>query len=172
MVPAFLPISSTVISTMRLRSASDIEKNSLCLPAMNMPSMPSSPIQWRKFRRNARLVDGQVVVKRHERSRPDALHVGARVRLGVVAGILFHFFVSALREAAHAAPDFFIYPVPRPPANASRLMHRSKFGEVMQRVLRAYRFRCEASRSRLVWSGAPQYRSPKPFVLSPRRHRR
>ena len=32
-------------------SASDIEKNSLCLPAMKMPSMPRSSTQCRRFLR-------------------------------------------------------------------------------------------------------------------------
>ena len=49
MTPAVLPISSTAISNERLRSATDIEKNSLCLPATNTPSMPRSSTQWRRF---------------------------------------------------------------------------------------------------------------------------
>src|SRR5262245_47386313 len=67
MTPAFLPISSTVISTIRLRSASDIEKNSLCAGHENavyaefvnpMAQIPSK----------GPLVDRKVVVKRYERS--------------------------------------------------------------------------------------------------------
>ena len=51
MTPDVLPISSTTISIERLRSAIDIEKNSLCLPAMNTPSMPRSSTQCRRFLR-------------------------------------------------------------------------------------------------------------------------
>ena len=35
----------------RLRSSSDIEKNSPCLPAMKTPSIPRSVIQWRRLAR-------------------------------------------------------------------------------------------------------------------------
>ena len=52
MVPALPPHSSTAMSKLRLRSSSDIEKNSPCLPAMNRPSMPRSSIQWRMLARN------------------------------------------------------------------------------------------------------------------------
>ena len=45
------PISSTAISNVRLRSASDIEKNSPCLPVTNTPSMPRSSTQCRRLRR-------------------------------------------------------------------------------------------------------------------------
>ena len=48
------------ISNERLRSATDIEKNSLCLPAMNTPSMPRSSTQCRRLRAEARLVDREV----------------------------------------------------------------------------------------------------------------
>jgi hypothetical protein len=54
MVPLRWPsaaVSSTAISKLRLRSATDIEKNSPCLPEMNRPPMPRSPIQWRRLRR-------------------------------------------------------------------------------------------------------------------------
>ena len=40
------------------------------------------------------------------------------------------------------------------------LMHRSKIWGVMRRVQRAYRFRCGAFRSRLVWLAVPQHRFP------------
>jgi hypothetical protein len=52
------------------------------------------------------------------------------------------------------------------------LMRCGKFGEVTRCVQYAYRFRCGASQSRLVWSTTPQHRSPKPSASSPRRHRR
>ena len=42
--PFFLA-ASTAISKVRLRSGTDIEKNSPCLPAMNTPSMPRSFFQ-------------------------------------------------------------------------------------------------------------------------------
>ena len=52
------------------------------------------------------------------------------------------------------------------------LMHRSKIRGVMRRVQRAYRFRCGAFRSRLVWLAVPQHRFPTPGVWSLHPHRR
>ena len=51
-VPAAVPlVPSTAISKTRLRSSTDIEKYSPCLPAMNRPSIPRSSTQWRMLAR-------------------------------------------------------------------------------------------------------------------------
>ena len=48
-----LAASSTDSSMRRFRSATDIEKYSACLPAMNKPPRPSAVIQCRRFSRMA-----------------------------------------------------------------------------------------------------------------------
>ena len=87
--PAVLPISSTTISIERLRSATDIEKNSLCLPAMNTPSMPRSSTQCRRFCRKPFSSIDEILGERHQGCGPDAFHVGAGVVLGVRTAV-FH----------------------------------------------------------------------------------
>ena len=51
MVPALPCNSLAAMSNSFLRSSSDIEKNSPCLPATNTPSIFRSPAQCRRFER-------------------------------------------------------------------------------------------------------------------------
>ena len=104
------PISSTAISNVRLRSASDIEKNSPCLPETNTPSTPRSSTQCRRLRRSAGFVDREIGLERRLRRRPDAAQMLAGIGLGVVAGI-FHrppFWLALscrFLAACHSAPE-------------------------------------------------------------------
>ena len=113
MVPARSPISSTMTSNERLRSATDIEKNSLCLPATNTPSMPRSSTQWRRLRRKP--------ASSTDRSAANGISAAAQmpfiwVRAKSLASLRRYFMGNPCITHRHHATDF------RCRTNANRLI--------------------------------------------------
>ena len=83
------PSSSTAMSKVRLRSATDIEKNSPCLPADEHAVDAEVVDPVAEVLAQAGLVDGEVGRERRQRRRPDALEVFAGVSLGIASAV-FH----------------------------------------------------------------------------------
>lgn len=87
-MPQWPAASSTAISKLRLRSASDMEKNSPCLPVTNSPPSRSVCAQWRRLRRKPPFIERQVFAERRDGRGPDATEMFAGIGLGILLAVL------------------------------------------------------------------------------------
>ena len=74
---------STAMSNSRLRSATESEKNSPCLPATNTPSILQRLRPMQQIRPEPRLIQRQIGPERRQRRGPDAPQLFAGIGLGI-----------------------------------------------------------------------------------------